>query len=73
MNNNTVNNRIYVKLIHDIRNNKKLTTEQKYYINGLSSDEKMEIIMLYDKVMEANKKILDELLNISSYESVVAS
>ena len=68
MNNTTVNNRIYVKLVHDIRNNKKLTTEQKDYINNLTSGEKMEIILLYDKVMEANKKLLDELLNISSYD-----
>jgi hypothetical protein len=58
MNNNKVNKRIYVKLVNDIRNNKKLTVEDIDFINALSSDEKMEIILLYDKVIQANKELL---------------
>jgi vacuolar-type H+-ATPase subunit F/Vma7 len=67
MNNNIVNNRIYNKIQHDIRNNKKLTIEQIDFINALTNDEKMEIILLYDKVMEASKKLLDELLDTTSF------
>jgi hypothetical protein len=65
-NNNKVNNRIYVKLVNDIRNNKKLTIEEIDFINALSSDEKMEIILLYDKVLQTNKELLNELLHTST-------
>lgn len=73
MNNNNVNNKIYLKIVHNIRNSSKLTVEQIDYIKSLTSDEKMEIILLYEKVMEANRKLMEELLNTLSYESVVAS
>jgi hypothetical protein len=66
MNNNKVNNKIYIKLVHNIRNNQKLTIEEIDFINALSNDEKMEIILLYDKVMEANKKLLDVLLDTTT-------
>jgi hypothetical protein len=60
--NNKVYNKIFTNLIQDIRNNKKLTVENIDFIESLSSDKKMEIILLYDKLLETNKKILDEIL-----------
>jgi hypothetical protein len=62
MNNNKVYNNIFTNLIHDIRKNKKLTVENIDFIESLSNDKKMEIILLYDKLLETNKKILDEIL-----------
>lgn len=66
MNNNKVNNKIYIKLLHNIRNNQKLTIEEIDFINALSNDEKMKIILFYDKVIQANKELLDELLHTST-------
>ena len=66
MNNNKVYNTIFTKLINDIRNNKKLTSENVDFIESLSNDKKMEIILLYDELVESNKKILNELLHTSS-------
>jgi hypothetical protein len=65
-NNNKVNNTILQKLLQSINNNKKLTVENIDFIESLSNDKKMEIILLYDKVVETNKKILDGLLNTST-------
>ena len=65
-NNNKVYNKIFTNLIQDIRNNKKLTVENIDFIESLSNDKKMEIILLYDKLLEMNKKILDELLHKNS-------
>jgi len=61
-----VYNTIFTKLINDIRNNKKLTSENVDFIESLSNDKKMEIILLYDELVESNKKILNELLHTSS-------
>ena len=60
--NNKVYNKIFTNLIQDICNNKKLTVENIDFIESLSNDKKMEIILLYDKLLETNKKILDEIL-----------
>jgi len=48
---------------NDINNNKALTAENIDFIESLSNDKKMEIILLYNKVVESNKKLLDELLH----------
>lgn len=61
--NNKLYNNIYKKLKHDIKNNKPLTTESIDFIQSLSNDKKMEIILLYNKIVESNKKLLDELLH----------
>jgi len=61
--NNKLYNNIYKKLKHDIHNNKPLTTENIDFIHSLSNDKKMEIILLYNKIVESNKKLLDELLH----------
>lgn len=61
-NNNKVYNNIYANLVNDIRNNKTLTVENIDFIESLSNDKKMEIILLYNKVVEKNKKLLDDLL-----------
>lgn len=61
--NNKLYNNIYKKLKHDIKNNKPLTTENIDFIQSLSNDKKMEIILLYNKIVESNKKLLDELLH----------
>ena len=66
MENNLVYTNIFTKLINDIRNNKKLTSENVDFIESLSNDKKMEIILLYDKVVESNKKLLNELMHSSS-------
>ena len=62
-NTNKIYNNIYKNLINDIRNNKTLTRENIDFIESLSSDKKMEIILLYNKIVESNKKLLDELLH----------
>jgi len=64
--NNKVYNKIFTNLIQDIRNNKKLTVENIDFIESLSNDKKMEIILLYDKVVESNKKLLDEFWHKNS-------
>ena len=63
---NKIYNNIYVNLVNDIRNNKSLTRENIDFIESLSNDKKMEIILLYNKVLEKNKKLLDELLHTNS-------
>jgi|UniRef100_A0A6C0DAR6 hypothetical protein len=68
MENNLVYTNIFTKLISDIRNNKKLTSENVDFIESLSNDKKMEIILLYDKVVESNKKLLNELMHSSSFK-----
>ena len=65
-NTNKLYNNIYKNLINDIRNNKTLTRENIDFIESLSNDKKMEIILLYNKIVESNKKLLDELLNHNS-------
>ena len=54
-NTNKLYNNIYKNLINDIRNID--------FIESLSNDKKMEIILLYNKIVESNKKLLDELLH----------
>jgi hypothetical protein len=66
--NNKVYNNIYKKLIHDIQDNKKLTIENIDFIKYLSKDELVGVILVYDKITENNKKILDELLHAKSYK-----
>jgi len=65
---NKVYNNIYKKLIHDIHDNKKLTIENIDFIKSLSKNDLIEIILVYDKITESNKKILDELLHSKSYK-----
>jgi hypothetical protein len=66
--NNKVYNNIYKKLIHDIQDNKKLTIENIDFIKSLSKNDLIEIILVYDKITESNKKILDELLHAKLYK-----
>ena len=47
-------------------NNKKLTLENIDFIESLSNDKKMEIILLYDTILQENKKLLDELVYTKS-------
>ena len=68
MDNNKVYTSIFTKLVNDIRNNKKLTAENIDFIESLSNDKKMEIILLYDKLLESNKKLLNELMHDSSFK-----
>ena len=68
MNNNKVYNNIYKKLLYEIRNNKKLSIENIDFIKSLSKDELVEIILLYDKIIEFNKNLVDELLHVNSYK-----
>ena len=65
---NKVYNNIYKKLIHDIRDNKNLSIENIDFIKSLSKNDLIEIILVYDKITESNKKILDELLHSKSYK-----
>jgi hypothetical protein len=59
-NNNKVNNTIFEKLLQSINNNKKLTLENIDFIESLSNEKKMELILLYDKIVGKNKKLLHE-------------
>jgi hypothetical protein len=62
---NKVYNNIYKKLIYDIRDNKNLSIENIDFIKSLSKNELIEIILVYDKITESNKKIhYEHLLNI---------
>jgi len=65
-NNNKVNNTIFAKLLQSINNNKKLTLENIDFIESLSNEKKMELILLYDKIVETNKKLLDELMHTNA-------
>jgi hypothetical protein len=65
-NNNKVNNTIFAKLVQSINNNKKLTLENIDFIESLSNEKKMELILLYDKIVETNKKLLDELMHTNA-------
>jgi hypothetical protein len=65
-NNNKVNNTIFEKLLQSISNNKKLTLENIDFIESLSNEKKMELILLYDKILGKNKKLLDELLHTNA-------
>jgi hypothetical protein len=65
---NKVYNNIYKKLINDIRDNKNLSIENIDFIKSLSKNELIEIILVYDKITENNKKILEELLHTKSYK-----
>jgi len=65
---NKVYNNIYKKLINDIRDNKNLSIENIDFIKSLSKNELIEIILVYDKITENNKKILHELLHSKSYK-----
>lgn len=65
---NKVYNNIYKKLLNDIHNNKKLSIENIDFIKSLSKNELFEIILVYDKIIEFNKKLLDELLHSKSYK-----
>jgi len=66
MNNNKVYNSIFANLLRDIRNNKKLSIENIDFIESLSNDKKMEIILLYDKIIEKNKKLVHALMETIS-------
>lgn len=46
------------KLIHDIRNILKLTDENISYIETLDNKEKMEVIIEYDRALEALVEIM---------------
>jgi hypothetical protein len=53
-----VENKIFNKYIHDIRNMKKLDREMINNIRTMSNEEKMKIIILYDEIIETLKKHL---------------
>ena len=66
MNDNRVYSNIFNKLVKQITKNKGLTKEDKDFIESLPNDKKVELIFLYDKILVANKAIIDELLNMKS-------
>lgn len=57
---NNLNNE-YRKIIHDIRNMKGLTKERIATIRKMSDDQKMQIIMIYNNVMEGFTYIVNGL------------
>jgi hypothetical protein len=66
MNDNRVYNNIFDRIIKQISKNEELTKDDKNFIETLPNDKKMEIIILYDKIIVANKKIIDAFLNVKS-------
>ena len=55
-NNNTIR-----KIIHNIKNLLQLTAEEKEFIKTLTDDEKMEIILEYDKTLQSLVDVYAEL------------
>jgi len=51
----------YSHIIHQIRNFKILNNDMINNINKMSSNEKMQIIITYNGVVETLKNIIDEL------------
>jgi hypothetical protein len=51
-NNSTNKNKVFHKIIHDIRNMKPLTNEIINSINNMTHDEKMDIIISYSYIVE---------------------
>lgn len=47
--------------MHDIRNNKKLTSNQIDSIETYSHDDKMKIIILYDEVFEQIIQVIEHM------------
>jgi len=64
MTGNKVYNNILNRIIKQISKNEELTKDDKQFIETLPNDKKMEIIFLYDKMLVANKKIIDAFLNM---------
>ena len=55
------NNKSIRKVIHNIKNLLQLTTEEKEFIKTLTDTEKMEIILEYDKTLQALVDVYAEL------------
>ena len=49
---NSVKNKVFHKIMHDIRNMKPLTNEIINNINSMTHDEKMDIIISYSYIVE---------------------
>lgn len=49
------------QIIHNIKNLLQLTTEEKEFIKTVTDNEKMEIIMEYDKTLQALVDVYAEL------------
>ena len=64
MTDNKVYNNILNRIIKQINKNEELTKDDKQFIETLPNDKKMEIIFLYDKMIVANKKIIDAFFNM---------
>ena len=50
------------KILHDIRNYRTLTKEQLDYIKNLKEDEKIDVIITYNIIMEHLNNIISTLL-----------
>ena len=64
MTDNKVYNNILNRIIKQINKNEELSKDDKQFIETLPNDKKMEIIFLYDKMIVANKKIIDAFFNM---------
>ena len=49
------------KIMHDIRNNRKLTSSQIDLIETYSHEDKMQIILLYDEVFEQIIQLIEQI------------
>jgi hypothetical protein len=56
------NNRLFRFCLHEIRNMKSLDTSMINNIRDISNDEKMELIIAYNDVINSFKILLDDLI-----------
>lgn len=50
------------KIIHNIRNMLELTEQEKEFIKSINDDEKMELILEYNKVLQGLVRVMYESL-----------
>ena len=51
----------FIQVIHSIKNLLELTAEEKEFIKTLTDHEKMEIILEYDKTLQAFIKVYEDV------------
>jgi hypothetical protein len=56
-----MNSTNFEQIVHDIRNMRQLTNDQKKYISSLTGEEKNKIIYLYDEMMSYSLDIINQI------------
>jgi hypothetical protein len=56
-----MNNTNFEQIVHDIRNMRQLTNDQKKSISSLTDEEKNQIIYLYDEMIKYSLDIINQI------------